>query len=117
MAMGRCLLKCIFICAMLVLQIVSSCFTTHQSLWFVYNIQYNNFFAVNNWKKEKKLPNLGMPPFLGSGSHECNGQRYRFVVMERYGTDLWKLFLENDRRFPEHTVYKVSWQIVSFKYI
>ncbi|OXU30319.1 hypothetical protein TSAR_014916 [Trichomalopsis sarcophagae] len=68
---------------------------------------------INNWKKEKKLPHLGMPPFLASGSHECNGEKYRFIVMERYGTDLWKLFLENDRIFPEHTVYKVSWQIIN----
>ncbi|KAJ8670481.1 hypothetical protein QAD02_001740 [Eretmocerus hayati] len=68
---------------------------------------------INAWKKEKKLANLGMPPFLGSGSHECNGEKYRFVVMERYGTDLWKLFLENSRKFPEHTVYKVAWQIIN----
>ncbi|XP_014220249.1 serine/threonine-protein kinase VRK1 [Trichogramma pretiosum] len=68
---------------------------------------------INKWKKEKNLATLGMPPFLGSGSHECNGTKYRFVVMERYGTDLWKLFLENGRRFPEHTVYKVAWQIIN----
>ena len=75
-------------------------------------------FEVNNWKKEKKLPSLGMPPFLGSGSHECNGEKYRFVVMERYGTDLWKIFLENGRKFPEPTVYKLGWQIVlKFIYI
>ncbi|XP_058799722.1 serine/threonine-protein kinase VRK1-like [Phymastichus coffea] len=68
---------------------------------------------INNWKKDKVLPNLGMPPFLGSGSHECNGQKYRFVVMERYGIDLWKLFLANGRQFPEPTVYKVAWQIIN----
>ena len=68
--------------------------------------------TVAKWKKDKNLSFLGMPPFLGSGSHECHGQKYRFVIMERYGTDLWKLFLENGRKFPEHTVYKVSWQIV-----
>ncbi|XP_014218471.1 serine/threonine-protein kinase VRK1 [Copidosoma floridanum] len=68
---------------------------------------------INNWKKEKKLSCFGMPPFLGSGSHELHNTKYRFVVMERYGTDLWKLFLENGRRFPEPTVYKVSWQIIN----
>lgn len=71
------------------------------------------FFTVDKWRKENKLPNFGMPPFLGSGSHEYNGEKYRFIVMERYGTDLWKLFLENERTFPEHTVYKVAWQIVT----
>lgn len=54
-----------------------------------------------------------MPRFLGSGSHECNNTKYRFVVMERYSTDLWKLFLENNRVFPENTVYQIGLQIVN----
>lgn len=53
-----------------------------------------------------------MPKFNGSGSHEYKGMKYRFVVMDRYGTDLWKLFLENNRKFPEHTVYKIAIQII-----
>lgn len=64
------------------------------------------------WKKKKKLTSLGMPQFIGSGSHDVNGDKYRFVVMDRYGTDLWKLFLENNRNFPEHTVYKIAIQII-----
>ncbi|XP_011502656.1 PREDICTED: serine/threonine-protein kinase VRK1-like isoform X2 [Ceratosolen solmsi marchali] len=68
---------------------------------------------ISTWKKEKKLQYLGMPPFLGSGSHEYNNEKYRFIVMERYGTDIWTLFLENGRKFSEHTVYKVAWQIIN----
>lgn len=53
-----------------------------------------------------------MPQYIGSGSHEYENTKYRFVVMDRYGTDLWKLFEQNNRRFPEHTVYKIALQIV-----
>ncbi|XP_043277957.1 serine/threonine-protein kinase VRK1-like [Venturia canescens] len=67
---------------------------------------------IEAWRKKKKLQHLGMPKFIGSGSHECHGTKYRFVVMERYGTDLWKLFLENGRKFPEQTVYKIAIQIL-----
>ncbi|KAK0092917.1 hypothetical protein PV326_000324 [Microctonus aethiopoides] len=67
---------------------------------------------ISTWKKKKKIQRLGMPEFIGSGSHECHGIKYRFVIMERYGTDLWKLFIENNRKFPEHTVYKLAIQII-----
>ncbi|XP_078033881.1 uncharacterized protein LOC144468344 [Augochlora pura] len=68
---------------------------------------------INAWKKKKKLSRLGMPPFLGSGSHEYKSTKYRFIVLERYGTDLWKLFEQNNKEFPEHTVYKVAIQIIN----
>lgn len=54
-----------------------------------------------------------MPHYVASGSHEYNKTKYRFLVMDRYGTDLSKLFQENNKRFPEHTVYKLALQIVS----
>ncbi|CAL7949855.1 unnamed protein product [Xylocopa violacea] len=68
---------------------------------------------IDNWKKAKKLTSLGMPRYVGSGSHEYKKTKYRFVVMDRYGTDLWKLFEANNRRFPEHTVYKIALQIIN----
>ncbi|XP_076284532.1 serine/threonine-protein kinase VRK1 [Lasioglossum baleicum] len=68
---------------------------------------------IDAWAKKKKLSGLGMPPYLGSGSHEYKNTKYRFVVTERYGIDLWKLFEQNNRRFPEHTVYKVALQILN----
>ncbi|XP_031831790.1 serine/threonine-protein kinase VRK1 [Nomia melanderi] len=67
---------------------------------------------IDNWRKKKKLSKLGMPPYIGSGSHEYKNIKYRFIVMERYGTDLWKLFKNNNKRFPEHTVYKIALQIM-----
>jgi hypothetical protein len=75
------------------------------------------YISVEEWKKLKKLKSLGMPQYLGSGSHECNGLKYRFVVMDRYGKDLWSLFLENKRVFMLPTVLRVGLQIVSIKHL
>ncbi|KAJ8928594.1 hypothetical protein NQ314_018800 [Rhamnusium bicolor] len=72
---------------------------------------------VEEYKKERRLKTFGMPLYLGSGSHEYKGEKYRFIVMEKFGTDLWKLFLENDRSFPTSTVFKVAVQIVSLFFL
>lgn len=62
--------------------------------------------------KKKDLHHLGIPKFIGTGSHEHRGKGYRFLVMDRYGTDLNKLFEQNGRKFPQETVYKIALQIV-----
>lgn len=54
-----------------------------------------------------------MPKYLGSGSHDHDGIKYRFVVMEKFGSDIWKIFLENNKCFPADTVFKLGIQIVS----
>jgi vaccinia related kinase len=71
------------------------------------------YISVDEWKKLKNLKLLGMPRYLGSGSHECNGQKYRFVVMDKYGKDLWSIFLQNKRVFTLPTVLRVGLQVVS----
>ncbi|KAK2574956.1 hypothetical protein KPH14_008719 [Odynerus spinipes] len=68
---------------------------------------------IEAWKKKKKLPVLGMPHYVASGSHELNKTKYRFLVIDRYGTDLWKIFEECNKQFPEHTVYKIALQIIN----
>lgn len=68
---------------------------------------------INNWRRQKKLSGFGMPQYIASGSHEYKNTKYRFVVMDRYGTDLWKLFEANNKKFPEHTVYKIALQIIN----
>ncbi|XP_049780397.1 nucleosomal histone kinase 1 [Schistocerca cancellata] len=67
---------------------------------------------IAEWTKQKKLKCLGLPMYIGSGSHMYNNQKYRFLVMERYGKDLWSLFLENNRTFPIATVLAIGLQIV-----
>ncbi|KAF5304893.1 hypothetical protein FQR65_LT00777 [Abscondita terminalis] len=67
---------------------------------------------IEEFMKKKKLKRLGMPTYLGSGRHEIGDQVYRFVVMEKFGTDIWKLFVENNNKFPPETVFKLGVQIL-----
>ncbi|EZA61992.1 hypothetical protein DMN91_003440 [Ooceraea biroi] len=67
---------------------------------------------IDSWQKKKKLSALGMPRYIASGSHEFKSTKYRFLVIDRYGRDLWKIFEENNRQFPEHIVYKLALQII-----
>jgi len=53
-----------------------------------------------------------MPKYIASGSHEYKNIKYRFLVINRYGKDLWKVFEENNKHFAEHIVYKLALQIV-----
>lgn len=67
---------------------------------------------ITKWQKQKKLAALGMPKYIASGSHEYKNIKYRFLVIDRYGKDLWKIFVENNKQFPEHIVYKLVLQIL-----
>ncbi|MCL4120803.1 UNVERIFIED_CONTAM: hypothetical protein GTU68_007906, partial [Idotea baltica] len=69
--------------------------------------------VIENLKKEKKLKRLGMPKYLGSGSHIYQGQKYRFMVMERFGEDLQKIIEKHNKKFSYKTVFQVVIQIVS----
>lgn len=68
--------------------------------------------SVDDFMKANKLKTLGMPVYVGSGSHEYNGKKYRFVIMERYGKDLWHKFLESGKLFPAHTVFRIALHMV-----
>ena len=70
-------------------------------------------FSVDEWKKGRRLKHVGLSPYIGSGSHVYRGEKYRFLVLERFGQDLGKLFLQNGRRFPLKTVLYLGIQIVS----
>lgn len=74
--------------------------------------KHKHVFLVDSWQKKKKLAVLGMPRYIASGSHEYKNTKYRFLVINRFGKDLWKIFEENNRQFPEHIVYKLALQIV-----
>ncbi|PNF16481.1 Serine/threonine-protein kinase VRK1 [Cryptotermes secundus] len=67
---------------------------------------------INKWKKDRNLKHVGLFCCMGSGSHVYGGVKYRFIVLERYGHDLGKLFLESGRRFPVKTVYYIGIQIL-----
>ncbi|XP_048060905.1 serine/threonine-protein kinase VRK2 isoform X3 [Megalobrama amblycephala] len=60
------------------------------------------------WKKSKQLEFLGIPTYWGSGLAENNGTRYRFMVMDRLGTDLQKVFMENGGQLRKPTVLQLG---------
>lgn len=72
----------------------------------------NVVLSVEAFKSAKKLKHLGVPVFIASGSHQHNNEKYRFIVMEKFGTDLWKLFSNANKIFSSETVYILAIQIV-----
>ncbi|XP_073816718.1 nucleosomal histone kinase 1 [Musca autumnalis] len=67
---------------------------------------------VRRFQKEHGLKSFGMPYMVGNGSAEINGLKHRFIVMPRYGSDVAKHFLNNDRRLPEGTCYRLALQML-----
>ncbi|XP_026079296.1 serine/threonine-protein kinase VRK2 [Carassius auratus] len=64
--------------------------------------------TMNKWKKSKQLEFLGIPTYWGSGLTESNGTRYRFMVMDRLGTDLHKVFMDNGGPLKKPTVLQLG---------
>lgn len=64
--------------------------------------------SINNWKKYRRLDFLGIPTYWGSGLSEYKGTRYRFMVMDRLGTDLQKLIKDNDNQLKKQTVLQLG---------
>lgn len=71
-----------------------------------------SFILVETFRKKHGLKTLGMPHMVGHGSHDLNKKKHRFIVMPRYSTDIWSIFLKNDRKMPLHTVYQLAIQMV-----
>ncbi|XP_071447281.1 serine/threonine-protein kinase VRK1-like isoform X2 [Hetaerina americana] len=69
--------------------------------------------TITSWTKKRKLKFLGMPSYIASGSHEYAGERYRFLVMKRYGKDIGKVFLESKKKFHLQTVLHLGIQIIN----
>ncbi|XP_065211916.1 nucleosomal histone kinase 1-like [Planococcus citri] len=40
---------------------------------------------IEDWKKKMKLSFLGLPKYMGSGTHVTNNVDHRFLIMERFG--------------------------------
>ncbi|KAG9336673.1 hypothetical protein JZ751_003021 [Albula glossodonta] len=67
---------------------------------------------IHSWIKSHKLKYLGVPKYWGSGLHEKAGKRYRFMVMDRFGTDLQKVFEQHGKRFPRKLVLQLGLRLL-----
>ncbi|XP_059474807.1 serine/threonine-protein kinase VRK1-like [Neocloeon triangulifer] len=64
---------------------------------------------IEEYLKQKKLPHLNLPQYLGSGSHEIKGMKHRFVVTNKFGEDLWSIF-KLHKKFPFGTILRIAQQ-------
>jgi len=74
---------------------------------------------IEKFKESHGLAHLGVPKLVANGSHVKKGQTYRFLVMERFGTDLQRI-LDNSEgnRFTTKTACSVTLQVLdSLEYI
>lgn len=67
---------------------------------------------IKKWIASHKLKYLGVPRYWGSGLHEKNGKSYRFMVMDRFGKDLQKIFEEKGKQFTRKTVLQLGLRIL-----
>ncbi|KAM9655631.1 serine/threonine-protein kinase VRK2 isoform 3-T5 [Morphnus guianensis] len=63
---------------------------------------------IRKWMNLKKIRCLGIPVFWGSGLAEYKGKSYRFMVMERLGEDLQRIFEDCGKRFKKETVLQLG---------
>ena len=68
---------------------------------------------VKNWQaKHREVAYVGVPAYIAEGWHELDGQRWRFMVMERFGEDLEMIFTKHGRIFSLPTVCSLAINLV-----
>ncbi|CAK9818872.1 Serine/threonine-protein kinase VRK1 [Anthophora plagiata] len=67
---------------------------------------------IDNWCKSQGKRRIGIPTYEGSGSHIHHGQKYRFLVIPRFGIDIGKLFISNGRKLPIKLVNRLAVQML-----
>lgn len=67
---------------------------------------------VDEWCKEKKMKYIGVPRYISSGAHTRGNETYRFMVMERFGSDVQKIFEQAGKKFSRHTVCALALRLL-----
>lgn len=60
---------------------------------------------------------LGVPKYISSGTHTRGKETFRFMVMERFGTDVQKIFEKSGKTFSKHTVCALALRLVTIFYL
>ncbi|KAF7670407.1 hypothetical protein LDENG_00166880 [Lucifuga dentata] len=68
--------------------------------------------SMQTWIRRRKLDFLGIPTYWGSGLAEYNDIRYRFMAMDRLGSDLQKICGCNGGRLKKSTVLQLGQKLV-----
>ena len=56
---------------------------------------------------------IGVPRYISSGAHTRGNETYRFMVMERFGSDVQKIFEQAGKKFSRHTVCALALRLVN----
>ncbi|XP_075211966.1 serine/threonine-protein kinase VRK1-like [Lycorma delicatula] len=67
---------------------------------------------IDVWVARNELKALGMPYYVGAGSHVYKGERYRFLIIPRFGDDLQKLLIQHKKKFHIKTVLTLASYII-----
>ena len=67
--------------------------------------------TVQDYQRTKNIKSLGIPSYRGSGSHVFEGDKYRFLVMDRLGKDLEATFASGKRTFPPEIAYQIALKV------
>ncbi|XP_028278561.1 serine/threonine-protein kinase VRK2 isoform X2 [Parambassis ranga] len=68
--------------------------------------------SIQKWKRKRKLDFLGIPTYWGSGLAEHNDLRYRFMAMDRLGSDLQKVCDSSGGRLKKATVLQLGQRLL-----
>ncbi|WAR19775.1 VRK1-like protein [Mya arenaria] len=60
----------------------------------------------------QRVKYLGIPKFIASGQHVYKGTNYRFMVMQRFSTDLQMIFEASGKHFSRQTVCALALRLV-----
>ncbi|KAF3842437.1 hypothetical protein F7725_024388 [Dissostichus mawsoni] len=68
--------------------------------------------SMQKWKTRRKLDFLGIPTYWGSGLAEYKDLRYRFMAMDRLGSDLQKILEHSGGQLKKATVLQLGRRLV-----
>ncbi|KAM9365217.1 serine/threonine-protein kinase VRK1-like isoform 2-T3 [Pholidichthys leucotaenia] len=68
--------------------------------------------SMEKWKQSQKVDFLGIPTYWGSGLAEYKDLRYRFMAMDRLGSDLQKLCDRNGGCLKKEMVLQLGQRLV-----
>ena len=69
---------------------------------------------IDNFIRSHRLKYLGVPKYIAAGQHVYKGTTYRFMVMQRFSTDLQKIFENAGKRFSKQTVFALTLRMVRY---